>query len=315
LGQPLDPPAGSPPSRLLAGERIVQIADMAELAGQWADYRRAQAAAEHGFRTALFVPLRRDADLLGFIVAIRTEVRLYSEKEIALLENFAAQAVIAIENARLLTEIRDALERQTATAEVLQVINSADGNLGPVFEAMLDKALDLCGAAFGTLWIYSGEAFNAVAPRRVPISYAEAVSGRPVTPLPRTILGNIATGSVLAQVLDATADEAYSDTAARVVVELGHMRTMAGVALRKDGALLGAITVYRQEVRPFSDKQMTLLQNFATQAVIAMENARLLGELRQRTEEVAELNRGLEARVAAQVEELGRVGLPGAAVG
>jgi GAF domain-containing protein len=188
-------------------------------------------------------------------------------------------------NDDLRRERDEALAREAAMAEMFGVINSSPGDLAPVFDAILDKALDLCGAAFGTLWIYNGEAFNAVALRRVPIPYAEAVSGRPVAPQPRTILGNIATGSISAQVLDATADEAYFDTAARVVVELGHMRTIAGVALRKDGALLGAITVYRQEVRSFSDEQIALLQNFATQAVIAMENARLLTETREALEQ------------------------------
>jgi class 3 adenylate cyclase len=110
------------------------------------------------------------------------------------------------------------------------------------------------------------------------------------------------------QVADAASDESYMKTAARSLIELGGGRTVAGVALRKDEKLLGAITIYRQEVRLFSNQQIALLESFAAQAVIAMENARLLAETRERTEEVAELNRGLETRVAEQVEELGRVG-------
>jgi len=310
LHQPHEPTPGSPLSLLLGGERIVQITDMAELAKQHPDDLRAQAGAEYGLRTVLFVPLRKDGVLLGHITAGRLdEVRLFSDKQIALLQNFAAQAVIAMENARLLTETREALEQQTATAEVLGVINASPGDLAPVFDTMLDKALDLCGAAFGNLWTCEGGLFHAKALRRVPQPYADHLLRTPVPATAKgTVLAQLLAGSVSAQVADAASDEAYTKTAARRLVELGGGRTVAGVALRRDEELLGAITIYRQEVRLFTNKQIALLQNFAQQAVIAMENARLLGELRQRTNEVAELNRGLENRVAEQVEELGRVG-------
>jgi adenylate cyclase len=296
------------PARLLQGDRIVQIIDVT--AERPIDDPVYRGAIEAGDRTVIFVPLRYEQRLLGYITANRLEVQPFSEKEIALLENFAAQAVIAMENARLLTETREALEQQTATAEVLGVINSSPGDLNPVFDAMLEKATRLCEASFGTLNIYDGERLRAGAAHGVPAALVEWVERNPLQFGPGSAPSRIVGGEDLVHTVDLTATEAYQrgDQSGRALVDLGGARSHLIAALHKDGALLGTISVYRQEVQPFSDKQIALLQNFAAQAVIAMENARLLAELRQRTDQVAELNRGLEARVAEQVEELGRVG-------
>ncbi|HVH77102.1 MAG TPA: GAF domain-containing protein [Stellaceae bacterium] len=283
LRQPFKPAAGSPPSRLLGGERVVQVQDVAQYHG---DDPIARVSASVGLHTLLMVPLRKEGTLLGYLTAHRTEVRAFSEKEISLLENFAAQAVIAMENARLINETREALEQQTATAEVLGVINSSPGDLAPVFDAMLEKALRLCEAAFGILWTYDGERYSAASLRNVPSAYAEFLR-EPQRAAPSTVIGQLAGGKSVAQIADISADEYYQTGGAMVRqgLALAGFRTVLGVALRRDDALVGAITVYRQHVQLFPDKQITLLQNFAAQAVIAMENARLITETREALEQ------------------------------
>jgi|HubBroStandDraft_4_1064222.scaffolds.fasta_scaffold33208_1 class 3 adenylate cyclase/putative methionine-R-sulfoxide reductase with GAF domain len=303
-------PASPVHQRLQAGERFVQIADMKTLTVSPSDIVT-PAAVEAGIRTQLFVPLRKDGLLLGYITAHRHEVRPFSEKEIALLENFAAQAVIAIENARLIAETQEALEQQTATAEVLGVINSSPGDLTPVFDAILAKALRLCDAAFGHLLTFDGEQFDTAAVHGEPRLVEHLRQRGPFRVEPDdSLLGRIVGAAVdVGQIADVLETNTYrTSDHFRAMVDIGGYRSLLNVALRKENVLFGVILIFRKEARPFSDKQIALLQNFAQQAVIAMENARLLGELRQRTEEVAELNRGLEARVAEQVEELGRVG-------
>jgi GAF domain-containing protein len=280
--EPNRPAPGELRARLVAGARYAHSADLAESEGYRSGAPSAKIVVDiGGTRSILWVPLRKDGVLLGAISAGRTEIKPFSDKEISLLENFAAQAVIAMENARLLTETREALEQQSATAEVLQVINSSPGDLAPVFDAMLEKALHLCEGAFGHLWTYEGKSFRAAALRGVPQDYADFLAQGPVSPPPGTALAKIADGGGPVQFLDVTAEEAYRETP---LVRFGAGRTIIGVPLRKDASLLGAITVYRREVRPFSDKQIALLENFAAQAVIAMENARLLTETREALE-------------------------------
>ena len=266
--------------------RIVHTLDDAESDAYRERVPLAVAAVDFGgIRTVLHVPLIKDEQAVGVLIVFRQEVHPFSDKQIALLQNFADQAVIAMENARLLTETREALDQQTATAEVLEVINSSPGDLGPVFDAMLDKALDLCGAAFGNLWTFDGERFRAAALRRVPEAYVDILSREAVPPRLGTVLGHIAAGKAFAQIPDAASEDAYMSTDARTLVELGGGRTVVGVPLRKETSLVGAITIFRQEVKPFTEQQIEVLQNFAAQAVIAMENARLLTETREALEQ------------------------------
>ena len=215
--------------------------------------------------------LRKEETLLGFISMYRQEVRPFSDKQIALLQNFAAQAVIAIENARLLTETREALEQQTATSEVLQVINSSPGDLAPVFDAMLERAIRLCTPAFGVLFTWDGERFHRAAWRGGSEEAIEASHGA-VIPPPGSPGYRLVQGENSVSIADLAADEIARTTPVQYLLRFG-ARSYVTVALRKEGRLLGMLTVYRQEVRPFTDKEIALLQNFATQAVIAMENA------------------------------------------
>ena len=205
-----------------------------------------------------------------------------------------------------------ALVQQTATAEVLQVINSSSGDLAPVFDAMLEKACRLCEAETAHLLRYEDGAFSRAASRGVAEDFDKVL---PLdTPVPLIITRESLPYRMLASravvhVPDIREDESVRAGApAETAGAESGIRTVLHVPLLKEGEVLGSFIMHRQEVRPFSDRQIGLLQNFAAQAVIAIENAQLLGELRQRTEEVAELNRGLEARVAEQVDELGRVG-------
>jgi GAF domain-containing protein len=197
------------------------------------------------------------------IVAGRFEIRPFTDKQIALLQNFASQAVIAMENARLITETREALEQQTATAEVLGVINSSPGDLTPVFAAILEKATQLCEAPFGVLRTWDGERFHVAAVQGDPEFTQWARGYGPFAPAdPSSPAGRIVSGEEVVRFADAPEEEALRISPGfRALVEASGMRSGVILALRKDGTLRGNVTVYRQEVRPFSDKQIALLQN------------------------------------------------------
>jgi GAF domain-containing protein len=243
----------------------------------------------------------KDDALIGTITIYRQEVLPFSDKQIGLVRNFAAQAVIAIENARLLHELRqrtadlsESLEQQTATSEVLRVISSSPGDLEPVFQAMLENAVRICEARFGVLTLTEADALHVVAMHNAPPEYAEFRRREPVFRSPKDkgmhrMVAQAAATKEPVQVADIMQDLTNRDDpqAARFVALTG-ARTIIFVPMFKDDETIGVINIYRQEVRPFTEKQIDLLQNFAAQAVIAIENARLLNELRQRTDDLTE---------------------------
>src|SRR5262249_21866262 len=245
----------------------------------------AASARQYGHRTTLATPLLREGTPIGGILIRRMEVRPFTDKQIELLTNFATQAVIAIENTRLLNELRESLQQQTATADVLKVISSTPGELQPVFETMLENAVRICGAKFGNLWLCEGNAFRVNAMHGAPPAYADYLRKNPVIHdvIPGTALGRIASERQAIQISDAENEKAYAEGTPFYTgtIKLARARTIIAVPLLKDEELVGAIVIFRQEVRTFTDKQIELVTNFAAQAVIAIENTRLLSELRE----------------------------------
>jgi signal transduction histidine kinase/uncharacterized membrane protein len=236
-----------------------------------------------GARTLLSVPMLNEGEVIGAIAIYRQEVGPFSDKQIELVTNFAAQAVIAIENTRLLNELRESLQQQTATAEVLGVISSSPGQLEPVFEAMLANATRLCDAKFGTLSLYDGDAFRNVALHNVPPAYTDIRLREPFRPHPKAGLAHVARTKQISHTDDLRTQPPYleGDPAVVAIADLAGARTIINVPMLKAGSLIGTISIFRQEVRPFTDKQIELVANFAKQAVIAIENTRLLNELRE----------------------------------
>jgi GAF domain-containing protein len=265
--------------------RTKQVAHIADLAVEHASYPPARLG---GARSYIAVPMLREGELVGAIAIYRQEVRPFTDKQVALVQNFAAQAVIAIENARLLSELRQSLEQQTATADVLRVISSSPGALEPVFEALLEKATTLCEAKFGNLFLRGDGGFHYVAMHGAPNPYAAL--GKPVVVLsehPYTPLAEAVRTKETIHISDLSTHQSYLKQDPRILalVDAAGARTNLTVPLLKDDEVIGAVFIYRQEVRPFNDKQIELVQNFAAQAVIAIENARLLNELRESLEQ------------------------------
>ncbi len=242
------------------------------------------------------VPLMHEGGPIGVIGLSRNRVEPFAEHEIQLVTTFADQAVIAIENARLFEaeqqrtqELTESLEQQTATSEVLSVISSSPGDLEPVFATMLENAVRICDAKFGNVYRWDGESFHLSAMHNTPPAFADSRSRSPITS-GRGVTGRMATTKTVVHVADLATERAYAEGNPETVaaVELGGVRTFLAVPMLKENELIGGLALSRQEVRPFTDKQIALVSSFASQAVIAIENTRLLNELRQRTDDLTE---------------------------
>jgi two-component system NtrC family sensor kinase len=292
------PGPDAPISRAVQSGKAVQVADLSQTAAYRSGDPLPVAAVEvAGIRTVLSVPMFKDEKCLGVIVLSRREVRLFGDKQVDLVANFAKQAVIALENARLLKELRqrtddltESLEQQTATSEVLQVISSTPGDLQPVFKSMLSNALRICEAKFGNLLLFDGKGFTAAELHNAPAAYAQMYAKGPLVPGPNTGLRRIMATKQVVHIADIVAESGgvEHDPLRIATAQILQARTFLAVPMLKEKELVGAIVIYRQEVRPFTEKQIELVASFANQAVIAIENTRLLKELRLRTDDLSE---------------------------
>jgi signal transduction histidine kinase len=295
---PISPHPDGLMAAVLRTHEVAHVADLRTNPAYLAGVPNVVAMADvAGARTIVVVPMLKEDELLGIITIFRQEVRPFTEKQVALLENFTKQAVIAIENTRLLKELRqrtddltESLQQQTATSEVLETISSSSGELGPVFNKMLENATRICGARFGTMTLYEDGGFRTVALYNAPKAYADTQLCNVIRPHPEGGLSAVEKTHEAVQIDDLRTQPPYieGNPNVRALADLGGARTLVIVPMLKEDELIGTIVIFRQEVKPFTDKQTELVANFANQAVIAIENARLLNELRKRTEELSQ---------------------------
>ena len=276
-----------PPSRKSLAARAILEQSVVQIPDVYADpeYALGELAAVCGYRSAIGIPILREGIPIGSIAIARAEAGLFPNRQIEVLKTFADQGAIAIENVRLFNETKEALEQQTATSDVLKVISSSPGELEPVFNAMLANATRICEATFGNLILRDGPIFRFVAVHGKQ-TYTDFTLSNPVIDLrdhPGVPLDRLAKTKQIVHIPDLRTDQSYIEKNARIIklADVAGARTLLEVPMLKEDALIGAIVLYRQEVRPFTNKQIELMQNFAAQAVIAIENTRLLNELRK----------------------------------
>ncbi len=285
------PVADVVPFQMTEAGEAVQIPDT-----EAPTYQLGKIARARGYRSMLFTPLMNKGTSIGFIAVTRVPTGTFAGHHVQLLKTFADQAVIAIENVRLFNEVQErtrdlteSLEQQTATSAVLKVISSSPGELEPVFKSMLSNALRICDAKFGNLLLFNGEGLTAAELHNSPAAYAALFKDGPLRPGPHTALGRLIATKEVVHIADVMAPSAAQSDPLRVAtVGVLQARSLLAVPMLKERQLVGAIVIYRQEARPFNAKEIELVSSFASQAVIAIENTRLLRELRERTDDLSE---------------------------
>ena len=284
---PIYPDPKTNVGRMLVTKTVVHVPDLAAQPA-YTEQREPGivAAVETGrARTFLAVPMLKENELIGAILLAREEVRPFTDKQIGLVQNFAAQAVIAIENARLLNELRESLQQQTATADVLKVISRSTFDLQTVFGTLVELAAKLCQANFAMIFRRDEEIYRLAANHGFTPEYRDWVEPQSITIGRGTLVGRTAIEGRTIQIADALADPEYTWSES---ISRGGFRTMLGVPLLRDGQHIGVIALCRSAVEPFTDKQIELVETFADQAVIAIENVRLFEEVQARTRDLSE---------------------------
>ena len=284
---PYRPYPNSPIGRMVANRTVAHINDVTaeEVYLAQRDPIAMSAVALGGIRTLLGVPLLNKGQMIGAFFLSRQEVRPFTEKQIALVQNFADQAVIAIENARLLNELRQSLKQQTATADVLKVISRSTFDLQPVLDALVETAAKLCAADMASIATRDGEVYRVKANYALNPEWNALVRTLSFRPGRDTVTGRTLLERQTVQIADITTDPEYALSAAASV---GKIRTVIGVPLLREGDATGVMQLARSRNEPFTERQIELIRTFADQAAIAIENARLLNELRQRTTDLTE---------------------------